>query len=214
MRNIKFYLVCKTLNSLLCLNIAYGMENTIESMDENISGNKIQQPGSGTPVLSLINFSSFGEEEPILSRKLNLPSSLSEAVYLKNLSAKVAQELKDFYYGKIHKIDIDPLNIPNYQNLCLDGEDQYICQYVLIKKKIINKFEVLIDHIKLQAKLGKVAAQNNLGLMYFLGEGVPQDDPQALEWFLKAAEQGHADAQFNLGMMYENGQDKKKYCRR
>ncbi|WP_439830288.1 tetratricopeptide repeat protein, partial [Aeromonas veronii] len=35
---------------------------------------------------------------------------------------------------------------------------------------------------------------------------MPQDDAQALAWYRKAAEQGHAKAQYNLGVMYGNGQ--------
>jgi TPR repeat protein len=34
---------------------------------------------------------------------------------------------------------------------------------------------------------------------------VPQDDAQAVAWYRHAAEQGHANAQFNLGVMYANG---------
>ncbi len=34
---------------------------------------------------------------------------------------------------------------------------------------------------------------------------MPQDDQQAVAWFRKAAEQGQADAQHNLGVMYEKG---------
>ena len=34
---------------------------------------------------------------------------------------------------------------------------------------------------------------------------MPQDDQQAVAWYRKAAEQGHASAQFNLGNMYANG---------
>jgi TPR repeat protein len=41
--------------------------------------------------------------------------------------------------------------------------------------------------------------------MYLNGEGVPQDYPEALNWFRKAAEQGLASAQGNLGYMYHNG---------
>lgn len=37
--------------------------------------------------------------------------------------------------------------------------------------------------------------------MYSAGRGVPQDYAQAATWFGKAAEQGHADAQFNMGDM-------------
>ena len=41
-------------------------------------------------------------------------------------------------------------------------------------------------------------AQYNLGLMYYNGRGVPQDDCSSPN--LK-----HARAQFNLGVMYDNG---------
>ncbi len=41
--------------------------------------------------------------------------------------------------------------------------------------------------------------------MYAKGEGVPQDYAQAMSWYKKAAEQGNAFAQFNLGLMYEKG---------
>ena len=56
------------------------------------------------------------------------------------------------------------------------------------------------------AKQGNAQAQNNLGLMYDRGQGVPQDYREAMKWYRKAAEQGDADAQFNLGVMYANGQ--------
>jgi uncharacterized protein len=55
------------------------------------------------------------------------------------------------------------------------------------------------------AEEGNVAAQFNLGLMYQLSQGVPQDDEAATSWYRKAAEQGLADAQYNLGFMYANG---------
>ena len=42
--------------------------------------------------------------------------------------------------------------------------------------------------------------------MYENGEGVPQDDKEAVKWYRLAAEQGYADAQLNLGAMYYNGQ--------
>ena len=42
--------------------------------------------------------------------------------------------------------------------------------------------------------------------MYDNGEGVPQDDAEAVRWFRLAAEQGEARAQFNLGIRYANGE--------
>jgi TPR repeat protein len=41
--------------------------------------------------------------------------------------------------------------------------------------------------------------------MYGNGKGVPQDDTQAVVWYIKAAQQGNASAQFSLGVMYEQG---------
>jgi site-specific DNA recombinase len=41
--------------------------------------------------------------------------------------------------------------------------------------------------------------------MYAQGHGVPQDDARAVEWLRKAADQGNADAQFDLGVMYAQG---------
>ena len=55
------------------------------------------------------------------------------------------------------------------------------------------------------AEQGLAHAQNNLGVMYDNGRGVPQDDKTAAEWYTRAAEQGHATAQTNLGGMYKNG---------
>ena len=49
------------------------------------------------------------------------------------------------------------------------------------------------------AKQGNARAQNNLGSMYGLGEGVLQNDKTAIKWYRLAAEQGHANAQSNLG---------------
>ena len=42
--------------------------------------------------------------------------------------------------------------------------------------------------------------------MYATGEGVPKDAVQAVSWYRKAAEQGHASAQGNLGAMYSRGE--------
>ena len=56
------------------------------------------------------------------------------------------------------------------------------------------------------AEGGDTTAQWNLGVMYGNGEGVPQDDEEAVKWYTKAAEQGDVDSQNNLGLMYYNGE--------
>ena len=42
--------------------------------------------------------------------------------------------------------------------------------------------------------------------MYDNGKGVLQDYKEAVKWYTKAAEQGHANAQSNLGVKYDNGE--------
>jgi TPR repeat protein len=42
--------------------------------------------------------------------------------------------------------------------------------------------------------------------MYNSGEGAPHDDEKAVQWYKKAAEQGHVVAQYNLALMYKNGE--------
>ena len=46
------------------------------------------------------------------------------------------------------------------------------------------------------AEQGDAASQAAIGVMYANGQGVPQDDAQALDWYRKAADQG--DAQRSL----------------
>lgn len=41
-------------------------------------------------------------------------------------------------------------------------------------------------------------AQFYLGMIYFYGEGVEKDIPQAMEWWKKAMRSGHTDAAYRL----------------
>ena len=56
-----------------------------------------------------------------------------------------------------------------------------------------------------RANAGDADAQNDLGLMYYNGEGVPQDYVEAVRWYRLSADQGLAAAQLNLGVMYDRG---------
>ena len=46
------------------------------------------------------------------------------------------------------------------------------------------------------------STEASLGWMHYKGQGVPQDSKTAVKWWALAAEQGDADAQSNLGVMY------------
>lgn len=56
------------------------------------------------------------------------------------------------------------------------------------------------------AESGHAAAQYNIGVMHEWGNGVPQDNSQALKWYKRSAELSHKDAQNNLGALYSKGE--------
>jgi TPR repeat protein len=61
-----------------------------------------------------------------------------------------------------------------------------------------NEFKALADQ-------GDARAQNRVGVMNDIGQGIPQNYSEALRWYRMAAEQGLVDAQYNLALMYIKG---------
>lgn len=61
------------------------------------------------------------------------------------------------------------------------------------------------DQLREQAEQGNAEAQFMLGTVYRNGEGVAQNDKQAVEWFQRAAEQGYVRALTALGSSYWAG---------
>ena len=64
------------------------------------------------------------------------------------------------------------------------------------------------ESLRAMADRGDASAQSELGLNYYLGQGVTQDFSEAERWLRLAAEQGDATAQFNLGCLYYQGHGK------
>ena len=78
----------------------------------------------------------------------------------------------------------------------------------------------VLEKTKTEAQNGNRVAQNNLGAAYYNGQGVEQDLNEAIKWYKKAADlghgvarwnletiarQGHAGAQYNVGLLYHEG---------
>ncbi len=57
------------------------------------------------------------------------------------------------------------------------------------------------------AELGDIEAQYKVGQSYFLGFGAEQDIKQALYWLSRPAQNGHKDAQFKVGFIYDEYYD-------
>lgn len=64
-----------------------------------------------------------------------------------------------------------------------------------------------LEGLKRNAAAGDRVAQYNFGVLQETGQfGVPMDKAEAATWYRKSADQGYANAQYNLGVLYLHGQ--------
>lgn len=79
-------------------------------------------------------------------------------------------------------------------------------QAVQLGKQVYEGNPAALARLKASAKAGSVAAESVLGSLYQAGSPtLNKDSAEAFKWFKKAAEQGDAEAQFGLGVMFANG---------
>src|ERR1039458_7418306 len=65
----------------------------------------------------------------------------------------------------------------------------------------------LLADIRAKAEKGEAKSQVELGNVFYFGSlGVATNYVEAVKWYRKAAEQDYADAQFNLGNCYHDGE--------
>ncbi len=62
-----------------------------------------------------------------------------------------------------------------------------------------------LDTLRLAAEQGDAEAQDSLGLLHALGQGVSQNMTEAVRLYRLAADQGYAPAQINLGNILSDG---------
>ncbi|MFU8837160.1 MAG: tetratricopeptide repeat protein [Thiohalomonadaceae bacterium] len=71
----------------------------------------------------------------------------------------------------------------------------------LLGAGILSASEAELATLRNQAELGDAQAQLALGTAYEQGQGVARDLEQALRWYQRAAEQGLAEAQYQLAYL-------------
>lgn len=69
-----------------------------------------------------------------------------------------------------------------------------------------QEYEKALAMYRIAASRGDAIGEYKLGLMYYWGHGVPQDNLAAVSWLRKAAEQGNPEGQYNIGQLFLNGQ--------
>jgi hypothetical protein len=68
-----------------------------------------------------------------------------------------------------------------------------------------NQTDQSINRLRSLARSGNATAQFELGVRYYNGQDVPQNNLEAARLYRLAATQGHVWARYNLGVMYEAG---------
>src|SRR5205823_5356940 len=89
-----------------------------------------------------------------------------------------------------------------YLGLCYNQDPQLQLKEKLKIDSWKIKAAASIEWFKVQANTGSPKPQLQLAQLY---SGVLKDEKQATYWYQKAAEQGNANAQFNLGVCYAKG---------
>lgn len=64
----------------------------------------------------------------------------------------------------------------------------------------------MVTSLQSSAEKGDASSQYNLGVLYYSGNGVPQDYAKAAQYFRKSAQQGNPHSAYSLGNLYINGQ--------
>jgi len=77
------------------------------------------------------------------------------------------------------------------------------------KAYLRGEYDKAVEELHFLANGGEARAQYDLAVLYDKGQGVPQSDEKARQWYELAAGQGEPRAQYNLGLMYLNGQGMK-----
>jgi uncharacterized protein len=79
-----------------------------------------------------------------------------------------------------------------------------------LRGKDFNYSKEEISELVRKTEAGDLTAMNTLGLLYYYGRGVPEDESRGIELISAAAEKGHAPAQTELGCRHIDGRGVEK----
>ena len=118
---------------------------------------------------------------------------------LKDLKKAVYWYRKAAAQGNIEaKRRIENLKLTNDHARARDG----------VRALYSGNYKVAYEKLKPEAEKGNAIAQYRLGQMYKLGYGFPKNDQKAINWFIKSAQLGNEDAQYELGILFSGGKNK------
>lgn len=93
----------------------------------------------------------------------------------------------------------------------MSEERELIAEYAKLEEEYRNslddkEFWEWFDELTFNAQTGDAESQNRLGEMYYYGDEIEKDIDQAVYWYKEAAKQKNADAMYNLGICFINGE--------
>lgn len=117
----------------------------------------------------------------------------------------------DYYYKKGKIYDDGDWNEQNFNLLLLNYTTAANLGHIQANVRLGHFYRYKrIDKVKeaywltQAAKLGDADSQFDVAYFYLYGDGVTQDREKALDWFFKAAKQGHVGTQHLLGNFYSH----------
>ncbi len=135
----------------------------------------------------------------------NYPTITGQMTYIINLKEETPVQSSDsnMSHSSGTSSNISDQKVQNQTNDFLTPSEMFEKGYAAVQS---FDYQEAVKWYRKAAEQGNASAQNNLGGMYYRGQGVSQNYPEAVKWYRKAAEQGHASSQYNLGLMYDKGQ--------
>lgn len=118
-------------------------------------------------------------------------------------------ELFNLYYHGADGVDPDEAKGLGYLRPAVANGNS-TAQYVLGTCYLESTNEARVAEgrrlLKESARQGNAAAQCDLALMHYYGNGMSTNFVEAAQWWMKSARQGNALAQYNLAICYRNGE--------
>ena len=99
------------------------------------------------------------------------------------------------------------------ENLCIDHQDRktFLCEECSTKRRVLEAEAA--HRVEAERLVAKSKPFYDKGEDFYYGRnGCRREYAEAVKWYRKAAEQGHAQAQCDLGWMYDNGHGVPKDC--
>ena len=106
-------------------------------------------------------------------------------------------------------VDFEQLDVPQLRSLEEQGnagaQTELGERYEEGRDGLVQDYAAAAALYRQAAEQGHGRGQANLGVLYALGRGVPQNAEVAVGWYRRAVAQGDARAQTGLGIMYRDG---------